>query len=326
MLEKNPVHVWKETLSAKPATRETFKGMHLAVLHQATRQKLGEHLLHIQFETHDFILCELKGRPNELTAFPLPQKEEKILWLGLQFQGTLSFPTGKVSQPDTIFSFTVSEEENLLTVAVEKQWMLLLGITGASRQQLMAEQPRLRTPYDPQQNGIMAAMAISYYERKVLEQFSKKTFGPFTTVHHIGLALGELYTAYMQQLDKQGGQDKEEGLVQLYHRAISYITAHYLDEQLNLEKVAAACHCSVRNITRAFQGRPASITRSILLIRLYKGRELLHERPELTIEQIAGILHFSDAKHFANHYKKHFHRTPRDEQKAIISKRSHQRV
>src|SRR5690606_35018719 len=104
MLEKNAVHVWKETLSPRPATRETFKGMHLAVLHQATRQKLGEHLLHIQFETHDFTLCELKGRPNELTAFPLPQKDEKILWLGLPFQGTLSFSTGKVSQPDTIFS------------------------------------------------------------------------------------------------------------------------------------------------------------------------------------------------------------------------------
>src|SRR5690606_29849972 len=150
------------------------------------------------------------------------------------------------------------------------------------------------------------------------EQFSKKTFGPFTTVHHIGLALGELYTAYMQQLDKQGGQSKEEGLIQLYHRAISYITEHYLDEQLNLEKVAAACHCSVRNITRAFQARSASITRNIPPIRVYQGRQLLHERPELTMEQIAGMLHFSDAEHFANHYKKHFHRPPREERKALI--------
>ncbi|HLT88799.1 MAG TPA: AraC family transcriptional regulator [Sphingobacterium sp.] len=319
MPNKNLLHVWKETLSARPDTRETFKGMHLAVLHQAVQQKLSENLLHIQYEIHDFILCELKGRPTELTAFKLPQKEEEILWLCLQFHGTLSFPTGKVSQSDTFFSFTANSEENLLTVTVEKQWVLLLGITGASRQQLLAEQPMLRKQYDQQESNITIPVIISYNERKVLERFSKKTFGPFTTVHHIGLALGELYAAYVQQLDKEGGQGKEEGMVQLYHRAISYITAHYLDEQLNLEKVAAACHCSVRNITRAFHGRPASITRSILLIRLYKGRELLHERPELTVEQIAGILHFSDAKHFANHYKKHFQRTPREERKALIT-------
>ncbi len=318
MLDKNSVHVWKETLSAKPATRETFKGMHLAVLHQATRQKLGEHLLHIQFETHDFILCELKGRPNELTAFPLPQKDEKILWLGLQFQGTLSFSTGKVSQPDTIFSFTVSEEENLLTVAVEKQWMLLLGITGASRQQLMAEQPKLREQYNPQQNGIMAAVTISYYERKVLEQFSKKTFGPFTTVHHVGLALGELYTAYMQQLDKQGGQGKEEGLIQLYHRAISYITEHYMRADLNRVTIAEALHCSTRSLSRAFEGRTPNLNSSILLIRLHKARELLKQKPELSVEYIASMLHFPHAQHFTNRYKKHFHRTPREERKALI--------
>lgn len=182
MLDKNTVHIWKETLSARPASRDTFKGMHLAVLHQATQQKLGEQLLHIQFAIHDFILCELKGRPPELTAYELPQKEEEILWICLQFHGTITFPTGKVSQPDTFFSFTTSGEENLLTVPATKQWVLLLGVTGASRQQLLAEQPMLRKQYDQQKNKITTAITISYNERKVMEQFSKKTFGPFTSV------------------------------------------------------------------------------------------------------------------------------------------------
>lgn len=319
MPNKNLLNVWKETLSARPASRDTFRGMHLAVLHQATQQKWEEHLLHIQFETHDFILCELKGHPKELTGYELPQKEEEILWLCLQFLGSLSFPSGKTSTADTFFSFTSANEQHLLTIPAGKQWALLLGLTGASRQQLLAEQPRLRKHYADQDSNVLPAVSLAYNERKLLEQFSKNLFGPFTTVHHIGLLFGKCYTAYAQQLDKQGVQQgRDEGLIQLYHRAIQYITENYMDEQLNLEKVAAACHCSIRNITRAFQGRPTSITRSILLIRLYKGRELLHTHPEWTLEQIAGMLHFSDAKHFANHYKKHFHRTPREERKVWI--------
>src|SRR5690606_3977827 len=90
MPEKNLIHVWKETLSSKPVTRETLNGMHLTALHQATQQKLDEYLLYIRFEIHDFILCELKGRPKELTGFELPQKEEEILWLCIQLHGRLS--------------------------------------------------------------------------------------------------------------------------------------------------------------------------------------------------------------------------------------------
>lgn len=289
MPNKNLLNVWKETLSARPASRDTFRGMHLAVLQQATQQKWNEHLLHIQFEIHDFILLELKGRPGELTGYELPQKEAEILWLCLQFQGPLSFPNGKTSTADTFFSFTSNDEQHLLTVPAGKQWVLLLGLTGGSRQLLLAEQPLLRKHYMEQDSNILLPVTLTYNERKVLEQFSKNLFGPFTTVHHIGLLFGKCYTAYTQQLDKQAAQDKDEGLIQLYHRAIQYITENYMDEQLNLEKVALARHCSVRNITRAFQGRPASITRSILLIRLYKGRELLHTRPEWILEQIADF-------------------------------------
>lgn len=295
--------------------------MHLAVLHQATQQKLEKKLLHIQFEIHDFILCELKGRPQELTGYELPQKEEEILWLCLQFHGTLSFPTGKVSQSDTFFSFTATGEENLLTIPAEKQWILFLGVTGSSRQQLLAELPRLRKQYDEQKNTITIPMTISYNERKILEQFSKKTFGPFTTVHYIGLALGELYTAYVQHLDKQGGQRKDEGLIVLHHQAISYITEHYMDADLNRVTIANALHCSTRSLSRAFEGRTPSLNSSIILIRLHKARELLKQKPELSVEYIAGMLHFPHAQHFANQYKKHFHRTPREERKAFIKAR-----
>lgn len=314
MPEKNLIHVWKETLSSKPVTRETFKGMHLTALHQATRQKLDEYLLYIRFEIHDFILCELKGWPKELTGFELPQKEEEIFWLCIQLHGRLSFPTGDVSQSGTIFSFT-SNGSNLLTVPAEKQWVLLLGIAAASRQQLLSEQPMLRKQYEQRNNHITTAVPISYANRQVLEQFSKIAFGPFTTVHHIGLLLGKLYASYVQQLDKQEMQGKDEGLIQLYHQAINYITDNYMDAELNRLTISEALNCSTRSLSRAFEGRSINLNSSILMMRLHKSRQLLRDRPELTIEHIAGMLHFPNAKHFATQYKKCFHRTPREERK-----------
>ena len=320
LLEKKPVHVWKETLSARPASRDTFRGMHLAVLHQATQQKWNERLLHIQFETHDFILCELKGHPKELTGYELPQKEEEILWLCLQFLGSLSFPSGKTSTADTFFSFTSANEQHLLTIPAGKQWALLLGLTGASRQQLLAEQPQLRKHYADQDSNVLPAVSLAYNERKLLEQFSKNLFGPFTTVHHIGLLFGKCYTAYAQQLDKQGGQDKDEGLIQLYHRAINYVTEHYMRADLNRVTIAEALHCSTRSLSRAFEGRTTSLNSSIILIRLYRARDLLKQKPEHSVEYIASMLHFHNTKHFATQYKKQFHRTPREERKKTLIK------
>src|SRR5690606_38103012 len=113
-----------------------------------------------------------------------------------------------------------------------KQWVLLLGLTGASRQQLLAEQPQLRKLFAEQDSNVLPPVTFAYNERKVLEQFSKNLFGPFTTVHHIGLLFGKCYTANAQQLDKQGAQQgKEECLIQLYHRAIQYMTENYMHEQ-----------------------------------------------------------------------------------------------
>ena len=322
MPDLNLRHLWKETLSSKPASRETFKGMHLSVLHQATQQKLDEHLLHILFETGDFILCELKGRPKQLTGFELPAKSGSIRWLCLQFHGTLSFSDGYRSKPDTIFSFVPNnKDDHLLTVPAEKQWILLLGVTGESQQLLLSECPLLRTLPEQQEKGVPVAVPISYTERKLLQEFSRIAFGPLTTLHQIALLLARLFGSYAERADKKMlATAKEDTSIVLYHQAIGYITAHYMDEYLSTDKIADACHCSPRTLTRAFEGRPHSVKSSILLIRLQKSRELLLRKPDLSIEQIAGMLHFYDAKHFRAQYKKCFHRTPREERKALSVK------
>ena len=316
MPKKNLFHQWRETVSLKH-TRDSFKGMHLAALHQAVRRKLDDRLLLIQFETHDFTLCELKGHPSEMMAFALPATDTGILWLCMQFYGKLSFRDGHVSQPETLFSFTTGTDDYTLTLAAEKQWVLLLGLSGPSRQLLLAELAPLREPHDEQQNG-WAAYPITFADRRQLDAFSKLTFGPFTTPHHIGQLLAQLYAAYAQQLEKPREPGGEESLILLYHRATAFIQQHYRDEGLNRDTVAAACNCSVRQLTRAFEGRSVTLNTSVRTLRLHKARELLHKNPELSMEEIAASLHFTDAKHLAKQYRKQFHRSPREERKAIL--------
>ena len=322
MSEKNLFHQWRETVSSRSSTKDSFNGMHLAVLRQAVRRKLDQHVSLIQFETHDFILCELKGRPSEMMAFSLPAVDTGVLWLCLQFHGKLSFPGGHISQPETLFSFATGADEYLLTLAAEKQWTVLLGVSGTSRQLLMAEWPPLREQHDrPSNNGKQpnnwAAYPITFADRRQLDAFSKLAFGPFSTPHHIGQLLGQLYATYAQQLEKPRESEAEESLIFLYHQAMTYIKQHFIDEGLNQETVAEACHCSIRKLYRAFEGRAVSLSTAIRKLRLYQAKEWLNTEPQLSVEEIAFRLHFTDAKHLSNQYRKLFHRSPREERKTI---------
>ncbi|MEC3881846.1 helix-turn-helix domain-containing protein [Parapedobacter sp. 10938] len=180
----------------------------------------------------------------------------------------------------------------------------------------MAELAPLRELFDDPQND-WAAYPITAAHRRQLDAFSKLAFGPFTTLHHIGQLLAHLYTAYVYQLTKPHEPDGEEALILLYHRAVAHIQQHYMDEGLNRETVATECNCSVRQLTRAFEGRSVTFNAAVRTLRLHKARELLRKKPDRSIEEIATSLHFTDAKHLANQYRKQFHRSPREERKAI---------
>ncbi len=319
MVQKTIYNLWEETVSARPRSRDIFKGMHLAVLQQAVREQPSEHLYTIRFEIQDFVLCESKGNLQTVTSLELPAKEKDILWLCLQLQGKLVLSNGKVMAPDGCFSFVRSDEDPNPTLPAEKNWSFFIGVSGASKQQLMAELPPLRKAYEQVQDAVLRAVPISHVERKILDNLTKASFGPFSTLHRLGLFIQQLYAGYLQQLSKNVEPIKEHADVQLYHKAIAHIRDNYMNEVINREKIADALCCSVRSLTRAFEGRPASANVVILTFRIYKGRELLRERPELSVEQIALMLHFSNISHFINQYKKCFHHTPREERKKVAS-------
>ena len=228
MSGKDLFHQWRDTASKWSGPADSFNQMHLAVLHQAERRKFDQHLLSIRFENNDFVLCEWKGRPSEPIRMALPTPGSETLWFCLQFHGKATFPGGHISQPETLFSFVTDTADYPLTLAVEKQWVLLLGVSGTSRQLLLAELPSLRELYDGQ-NSIGAAFPITFANRRLLEAFSKSAFGPFTTLHQIGQLVAKLYGAYAQQLEKPREPGGEESVVLLYHNAIDFLRKHYMD-------------------------------------------------------------------------------------------------
>ena len=109
--------------------------------------------------------------------------------------------------------------------------------------------------------------------------------------------------------------------IPLYNRAVAYIGQHFMDERLDRKVVAAALDCSTRQLSRAFEGRPATLQTAIQLLRLHKGRELLRKYRNRSVAQVAAAVHFRNAKHFATRFKEVFGRTPTEERKATAPKR-----
>ena len=114
----------------------------------------------------------------------------------------------------------------------------------------------------------------------------------------------------------------EKKLEILCRRACDYILEHYMEADLNRIRIAVALGCSTRSLSRAFEGRSVTMQAAIRVLRLHKGRELLREKPHLTVKQIANRLHFSSARHFATRYKEQFQRSPQEERQATGKRRN----
>lgn len=104
----------------------------------------------------------------------------------------------------------------------------------------------------------------------------------------------------------------------LYNRAIAYMMQHYMDPALNRFTIADALQCSVRQLSKAFEGRSETLKSSLLLLRLHKGRALLRRYPKRPVADIARQLHFYDTKHFVRQYKKCFGHSPAAERREKV--------
>lgn len=318
MSQKELSQLWSKSLLARPDPRDVRKTMHLSAYPQGTASSPVEGIHLIQYQMADVMIFEVKGRPPNLHMIDLPTSNNEMLWLCIQLLGKTVFPNGHNIYAENMLSFMKPNVDYQLTLGADRQWILFFGLSGNSKLQLLAELPELRQAFQDLPNNMLQSVTISSVERQVIQGLCKKALGPFNALYQTGVAIGKLFAGYTQQLVKPKALSREEFQVQIYHRALAYIQEHYLAEDLTSEKIADILGCSVRNLTRAFEGRSLGVKATVMTVRLYKARELLQTQPDLSVERIAGMLHFWDAKHFAMHYKKIFHCSPRAERKASL--------
>jgi len=98
-------------------------------------------------------------------------------------------------------------------------------------------------------------------------------------------------------------------------KAMTYIAEHYRDT-VTLSSVAQACEVSKEHLSRTFRKEVGlGFNQYLNLYRIKKADELLRERPDLRIIDVALCCGFGDSNYFSTIYKQVFGVSPKQEQK-----------
>ena len=180
----------------------------------------------------------------------------------------------------------------------------MLGVPPTERQALLDEWPQI-------ENGM--PQKIGYRQQQVLKKLQQVPRKPYSTgvkIHEAMVQLLDIFHADMLDVRKYQEMDQ----LALYHRAVMYIRAHYLDAGIDRNRIAEALHVSVRTLNRSFEGKSNNVMATIRMVRLYSARDLLRNS-DLSVEEIAFKLHYTDAKHLSRKYQAMFNRSPTQERK-----------
>ncbi|WP_217595398.1 AraC family transcriptional regulator [Cohnella sp. GbtcB17] len=97
---------------------------------------------------------------------------------------------------------------------------------------------------------------------------------------------------------------------ELVRQVIGYLSTQYA-EPVSIEAMAETLGYNRAYLSRLFK-RHAGVTPIAFLtrIRIDRGKRLLRERPELTVEQVASSVGFPDALYFSKQFRRAFGTTP----------------
>jgi AraC-like DNA-binding protein len=224
-------------------------------------------------------------------------------WLIFQFMGhsepmtTLQAPlsNGKYA------GFYSRDKPQKIQIKAGKTWMVVLGINVDDEISFTSEWP-LFAASTKGDHPSFSAINIGYRIKQVFDKIQQCTASPFSLRHKIHFHLCQLIDIYHKDLN-DNTKALQKGDIALYHQATRYISEHFMDEDINIDKIAEVLNVSVRNLYRAFEGKHTTINGAIQLIRLYKARELLRQT-NTAIDGIAFQLNFSTAHYF---YKRFGH-------------------
>ena len=264
-------------------------------------------------------VIEIKGQTAAPFTVDLPLDENRH-WLVFQFIGRFLPPDGEPFAPGHYGLCPLGTTKAPGRFETDhKVWTLLLGIPESGLAAMRNEWPLPFAGDEPDGAGIGHGhrLPIGYRQQQVLKKLQRLQRKPYSTrvkLHDALVELIDILQADLQDAEKSANLEQ----VALFHRAVEYIRKHYMDAGISRSTIADALHVSVRTLSRSFEGKSNNVISTIRIVRLHRARELLRGT-EMSLEDIAFELHFTDAKHLSKMYQKLFGRSPAAERRQFPS-------
>lgn len=129
----------------------------------------------------------------------------------------------------------------------------------------------------------------------------------------------EWLLAFFDRLIRLAADVKATKSSKLYAAAKAYIEAHYPEEELSVEAVAAGLFVDPSYLRRVFRKESGySVLDHIQHIRMKKAKELL-QQGNLKLSGVAAAVGYADANYFSKSFKKQFGMTPTEFEQLKIS-------
>lgn len=258
-------------------------------------------------QLEDVQVFEIKGTFE--SDWHLEVLSPNCFWLAFQFIGYSSRDAmAHTALPGNEYrGFYSLADLHKIQIKAGKTWMVLLGVKLPYTTSFVSEWPLLVRPTTADQ-PYFSAINIGYRIKQIFEKIEQLHSTPYSLYSKIHHHLCLLIDSYHQDLkDKERAQHKED--IVIYHEAIDYISAHYMDEDINIDTIAEHINVSSRKVYRAFQDKHMTVHKAIQTIRLHKGREMLR-KTDMAVDGIAFQLNFSTAHYFYRQFVQCFGHSP----------------
>jgi AraC-like DNA-binding protein len=138
---------------------------------------------------------------------------------------------------------------------------------------------------------------------------SGSPFAPLEAAGYLRLLLAGFGLA-LQADSARPVRSGEEGAAALIGQVVRYLSTQYA-EPVSMERMADTLGFNRAYLSRIFKRHTGMTPVTFLLkLRIDKARQLLRERPELTVEQIAASAGFQDPLYFSKQFRRFYGQPP----------------
>lgn len=157
---------------------------------------------------------------------------------------------------------------------------------------------------------------IFAYMQHIQQAFhSRRASSSMQAIGYLYLILASYRDAIQQAIDIL---EPEQHVQHAVRQMIHYLTTQYA-QPIRIEEMAESLGFNRAYLSRIFkQATQMSPVTFLLRVRIDKGRQLLRERQELTIEQIAASVGIQDALYFSRQFRRFYHMSPSAYRESVL--------